>query len=115
MMANLYRMKQQVWPEICVYFGLKGIPPESSGEPFNAAEWMAEHQKDWSGFVAKHAIRTGALEATSMDFMQAITSIPFRRDYDASASRAIGFTEERPHAEGYKMAFDDMRRARIIP
>merc|ERR1712014_172913 len=40
---------EQVWPEICVYFGLKGIPPESSGEPFNAAKWMEEHQKDWSG------------------------------------------------------------------
>lgn len=106
---------EQVWPDVCSYFKLRGVPPESSGEPFNAQRWMDEHQGQWSGWVAKNALKTGALEGTSFQFMQAILSIPFRRDYDASASRSIGFTEERPHAEGYKMVFEDMRRARIIP
>lgn len=106
---------KEVWPQICEYFGLKGTPPSSSGEPFNVAKWMREHQSSWSDWIEKNKLRPGALEVTSFDFMHAITNIPFRRDYDASASRSVGFTEERPHAEGYKLAFDEMRRARIIP
>ncbi|KAK5125248.1 hypothetical protein LTR85_000924 [Meristemomyces frigidus] len=106
---------QEVWPQICAYFGLKGVGPASSGQPFSAQEWMEGHSGDWSAWVAKNGLREGALESTGWSFMQAVIGIPFRRDYDATASREIGFTEERPHAEGYKLAFEQMRRARMIP
>lgn len=105
----------EVWPALCAYFGLRGVAPGSSGEPFSAQKWMEEHQSEWLGWVAEHGLKEGALEGTSWAFMQAVIGIPFRRDYDASAIRRIGFTEERPHAEGYKIVFDDMRRAKIIP
>lgn len=106
---------KEVWPAICEYFGLKGVPPESSGEPFSAQKWMESHQGEWANWVSTNGLKEGALEGTSWQFMQAILNISFRRDYDATASRSIGFTEERPHAEGYRMVFDEMRRAKIIP
>jgi len=105
----------EVWPQLCAYFGLRGIAPESSGEPFSAQKWMEDHRGEWSNWVARNGLKEGALEGTSWEFMQAVIGIPFRRDYDATAIREIGFTERRPHAEGYKIVFDDMRRARIIP
>lgn len=105
----------EVWPAVCSYFGLKGVAPHSSRDSFSGQKWMESHHSDWSGWVAKRGLKEGALEGTSWAFMQAVMGIPFRRDYDPTASRSIGFTEERPHAEGYRMVFDDMRNARIIP
>ncbi|KAK5114337.1 hypothetical protein LTR62_002589 [Meristemomyces frigidus] len=106
---------ERVWPEVCAYFGLRGIAPESAREPFSAQKWMEGHREQWAEWVARHRLKEGALEGTSWKFMQDVIGIPFRRDYDPSAARSIGFTEERAHAEGYKLCFDEMRRARIIP
>ena len=50
-----------------------------------------------------------------MCFTQDVMGIPFRRDYDLTASREIGFTEERPHYQGYIRCFEEMRKAKIIP
>ncbi|TKA77660.1 hypothetical protein B0A55_04614 [Friedmanniomyces simplex] len=106
---------REVWPEVCAYFGLRGIAPESSGAPFSAQKWMEDHQSEWAKWISTNGLKDGALEGTSWEFMQAVIGIPFRRDYDASASRAIGFEEVRAHAEGYRLAFDEMRRAGFIP
>ncbi|KAK3115278.1 hypothetical protein LTR53_005549 [Teratosphaeriaceae sp. CCFEE 6253] len=104
----------EVWPEVCAYFGLRGAGPVD-GEPFSAKSWMEGHQGEWSSWVSTNGLKGGALEGTSWKFMQDVIGIPFRRDYDPSASRTIGFGEERAHAIGYTNTFDDMRRARIIP
>ena len=106
---------QEVWPQICAYFGLQGVAPEPSGAPFNAQEWMEAHKGSWAEWTARYGLKQGALEGTSWKFMQDVIGIPFRRDYDPAASRQLGFTEERPHAEGYRRVFDEMRIAKIIP
>ncbi|EMD00187.1 hypothetical protein BAUCODRAFT_367934 [Baudoinia panamericana UAMH 10762] len=107
---------KEVWPQVCAYFGLRGVAPQSGDrEPFSAQRWMEEQHGNWAKWVQKYGLKEGALEGTTWKFMQDVIGIPFRRDYDASASRSIGFTEERPHAEGYLMVFEEMRRARIIP
>ncbi|TKA74369.1 hypothetical protein B0A49_02204, partial [Cryomyces minteri] len=62
----------------------------------------------------QHGLRPGALAATDFDFMTAILNIPFRRDYDLSAAREIGFEEALDHVVAYTVAFDRMREARII-
>jgi len=107
------------WPKICEYFGLRGIPPPSTttnGEaPFNAQEWVDSHRSIWADWVARNQLREGALEGTGWKFMQDVMAIPFRRDYDLSASREVGFTEEREHYLGYLRCFDEMSKARIIP
>ncbi|GAB7344752.1 hypothetical protein MBLNU457_3222t1 [Dothideomycetes sp. NU457] len=104
---------KQVWPEICAWFGLKGGEPEERA--FSAQQWMESHQGTWAEWVQRNQLKQGALEGTSWKFMQDVIGIPFRRDYDLSASREIGFMEERPHAQGYFRTFEEMRKARIIP
>jgi hypothetical protein len=105
----------KVWPVVTQYFGLEGVGPNPDGPTFNAQGWMELHRSAWAEWVERNGLKEGALEGTTWTFMQAILDIPFRRDYDASASRSIGFTEERPHAEGYVRVFELMRQARIIP
>lgn len=104
---------EREWPEVCSYFGLRGGGPEE--RTFSAQAWMESHQSAWADWVQQYNLKGGALEGTSWKFMQDVISIPFRRDYDLSASREIGFTEERPHAQGYVRCFEQMRMANIIP
>lgn len=106
---------REVWPELCAYFGLRGVGPTASGEISSAQVWMEGHRADWAKWTSANKLKEGALEGTSWKFMQDVIGIPFRRDYDASASRSIGFEEMRAHAQGYYLAFDEMRRAKIIP
>lgn len=106
---------KEVWPAICAYFELKSQPPSSSDEPFDIVQWMEQHKGVWEKVAEKYNLKVGAMEGTSFEFVKAVMGIPFRRDYDASASRSVGFKDERPHAEGYKLAFEEMKRARIIP
>lgn len=107
---------EQVWPRVCEYFGLRGLPPSAGqGEAFSAQQWMEQHQGDWAEWVRNYNLREGAIEATGFDFMQQIMDIPFQRDYDLTRSREVGFLEERLPWEGYWRCFDEMRRAGIIP
>lgn len=39
----------------------------------------------------------------------------FDRQYDLTEARKIGFTESVDPVEGYRVAFDRMRAAKIIP
>lgn len=104
---------EAVWPQVCQYFGLRGAGPSPS--PLDAKAWVLSHQSTWDAWAQKHGLKEGTLQATGFDFMQQVLSIPFRRDYDLTRSRQIGFTEERPHVEGYVRSFEQMRRAKIIP
>ena len=106
---------KEVWPQICEYFGLRSQAPATSGEPFDVVKWMEDNRSRWSAFAAQHKLKEDAFEGTGFGFVKAVAGIPFRRDYNASASRSIGFSEERAHAEGYKLAFEEMKTARIIP
>lgn len=104
---------EREWPALCEYFGLRGGGPEE--RQFSAQQWMESHQSAWADWVREYGLKEGALEATSWEFMQVILSIPFRRDYDLSAARQVGFTDQRETYLGYVRCFDEMRNARIIP
>lgn len=106
---------KEVWPEICAYFGLKSQAPSWDGEAFDIAQWTEQYGSKWSEVAKKHNLKEGAYDGTSFGFVKAVMGIPIRRDYDASASRSVGFKEARPHFEGYKVAFEEMKKARIIP
>lgn len=72
---------EHVWPRICEYFGLHGLPPsEKDAEGFSAQRWMEEHRGTWEEWVARNGLKEGALEGTSWDFMQVsypIAPFPF--------------------------------------
>lgn len=102
-----------LWPRLAEFFGLRGTGP--TGTERSLGQWVHDHQHEWEGFVAKRGLRDGALEATNFEFVDAVMGIPFRRDYDLSAVREVGFVEQRDVWEGYRRAFEEMRVAGIIP
>lgn len=77
--------------------------------------WVGERKAVRDGLVGRCGLRAGVTGATSSWFVDAIMSLSFRKDYDSIARREVGFTEERISLDGYKIAFDEMRAARIIP
>ena len=72
---------------------------------------------NWSKWVAENGLREGVLETSAWDFMEACFKyLTFDRQLDLSAARGIGFLEEQENViNGYYVAFDRMRRAKIIP
>ena len=98
---------------ICAYFGLKGIGPASIT---TGAIWVQKHKDRWGQWVEENGPKKRALEATIWDFMSGVMrSITFDRQYDLSACREIGFHDTIPTVQGYTVAFDKMRAAKIIP
>ncbi|OQO12509.1 hypothetical protein B0A48_03151 [Cryoendolithus antarcticus] len=104
-----------LWPRLTAYFGLKGMGPNASPKPQAIEGYMLEHRARWPDFVRKHGLREGALEATGWKFADDVCGITFRRDMSSEARNSVGFTEIRDIAEGYERAFQEMRKARIIP
>ncbi|KAK6443622.1 hypothetical protein LTR95_000449 [Oleoguttula sp. CCFEE 5521] len=104
-----------LWPRLAAYFGLKGMGPNASPKSKAFESYLLEHRTRWPDFVRKHGLREGALEATGWKFADDVCSITFRRDMSSEARKSVGFTEVRDIAEGYERAFQEMRKARIIP
>lgn len=77
--------------------------------------WVGERKTVRDGLVGRCGLRAGVTGATSLWFIDAITSLSFRRDCDSTARREVGFTEERDSFDGYEIASDEMRAARIVP
>ena len=105
---------ETVWPEICSYFGLKGVGPQS--DKVTGADWVRGKKTEWAHWVEENGLQQGVLETTGWGFMMAcLVFVMFDRHYDLTASKTIGFSEPRKTAEGYYVAFDRMRKARMIP
>lgn len=105
---------KELWPKLAGYFGLVGTGP-SSGDDGSVTHWIQSRKGDWAGLEAKRGLKGGAMEGTGFDFVDAVMALPIRRDYDSTARKLAGFTEERDQFEGYRIAFDEMRAAGIIP
>jgi hypothetical protein len=105
---------RDLWPRLAAYFGLVGTGP-GVGEQGSVKKFVHGHQSEWEGWVARRGLNSGALEGTGFEFVDDVMAIPIRRDYDSSLRKEVGFTEERDPFDGYSIAFDEMRAARIIP
>jgi len=104
---------KKIWPEICAYFSLKGVGPDSSKT--SGAKWVLDRRDKWREWEDEKGLRKGMLEATSWEFLGALTGgITFDRQYDLGASREVGFHETVETVKGYTKAFDRMRVAKII-
>jgi len=105
---------RDLWPRLAAYFGLVGTGPGLGGQ-VGVQDWVRAKKSVWETLEAKTGLKAGALDATGFDFVDAVMGIPIRRDFDSTARKAVGFMEERDPFEGYKLAFDEMRIAGIIP
>lgn len=102
------------WPGICAYFDLEGTEP--GPEPYSIEEFVKKHSSTWQQLAQKHGLKEGIMEKFSWPFLYFVMTVfDFDRQYDLSASRAVGFNEKIDTAEGYKTAFKRMREAKIIP
>lgn len=105
------------WPKLCAYFGLRGVPPDEETKKLGTAkQFVNAHQKTWQELVKEHGLKEGIMEKYSWGFMDGTMGhFDFDRQFDLSAIRAVGFEEEVDSSDGYRVAFDRMRAARIIP
>jgi hypothetical protein len=105
---------RDLWPRLAAYFGLIGTGPGKDGQG-SVKKFVHGQKNEWEGWVARRGLNSGALEGTGFEFVDDVMGIPIRRDYDSSLRKEVGFTEERDPFDGYRIAFDEMRAARIIP
>lgn len=104
------------WPIICASFGLKGVAPiEGSLGP---AEYIKQHRGQWDEMAATKGLKNGFVDNNvSHPIFQyfIMTLLDFDRHMDMGAMRATGYSELIDTEMCWTVAFDRMRRARIIP
>lgn len=104
----------QIWPGICSYFGLVGVEPQ--GHQKKIEDFVHENQDTWDGLVDTYKLRKGLLEVQNWPFIQfMLVDFDFDREYSLDAARSVGFTECIDTIQGYKIAFDRMTDAKLIP
>jgi hypothetical protein len=96
-----------VWPGICAYFGLQGVPPD--GTLKSPKEWMLQRRGEWARLEGQKVQK--ALGATGWDFMDVVMGAAaggrsVDRQYDLSACREVGFEEKVDTVAGYHIAFE---------
>lgn len=104
------------WPIICDYFGLKGTGPEE-GSPQPGA-YLDAHKKQWQELETKHNLKQGSVDSdiTHPGFQAFImTMFDFDRQMSMEASHKVGYTEEIGTKDAWTIAFDRMRKAKVIP
>lgn len=104
----------RVWPGVCHYFGLVGVGPKEGSTPMQ--EFAEAHLDAWEQVCREQSLDSQAIKAQNwahVHFM--LVQFDFDRQYDLARARSVGFTESIDTIEGYKMAFDRMVAAKIIP
>lgn len=107
----------EVWPRLAEHFGLVGtepVPEDSS--KVSMEDFVKQHKDAWTELAKKHSLRPEVLEEQNWPFVHfMLVQFDFDRQYDLSKIREVGFTEEIDTAEGYKIAWERMRGAKILP
>lgn len=107
-----------VWPGICEYFGLVGVEPEQ--EKVNDKESMERfvkgHMKEWQDLVEKHGLKKGSVESQNWGHTRfMLVDFDFHREFSMEKAKTVGFDETIDTVLGYKVAFDRMVEAKVIP
>ncbi|KAK4945647.1 hypothetical protein LTR10_015266 [Elasticomyces elasticus] len=104
------------WPIICQYFDLRSSSPvDGSLAP---STYMEKHRQDWDRLAKESDLKSGFVDNNiSHPYFQhfIMTLLDFDRHMDMGAMRATGYTEIVNTKECWTLAFDRMRKARIIP
>jgi hypothetical protein len=104
------------WPEICKWFGLTGVGPTEGA--VTGKEWVMAHKDAWEGWVRENGLRDGILEANDWDFIAFLMTVESDRQFDIGKAKWMGFGGEIGKSgvvKGYEMAFERMRKAKMIP
>jgi hypothetical protein len=110
---------QSKWPQLCEYFGLVGVGPESGKVGPEVRTFIKEHLEEWEVLEKKHGLKSGFADSPIVypgfeKFL--LTGFDFDRQYDMSKMYDdAGFEEERTIKQTYGGVWDRMRHAKIIP
>ncbi|RAL15863.1 uncharacterized protein BO97DRAFT_421113 [Aspergillus homomorphus CBS 101889] len=106
----------QVWPGLCEYFGLVGCEPADGEQKASMQEFVEGHMDTWKALVERYELKKGSVEAQSWDHVHfMLVDFDFDRQYSPSRARAAGFQDSIDTVEGYRVVFDRMVSARLIP
>lgn len=107
----------EVWPQLAAHFGLIGAGPvKDESDKLSIEDFVRQHKGTWTNIAQEHGLRVEVLDEQNWAFVHfMLVQFDFDRQYDLSKIREVGFTEEIETAEGYKIAWERMRRAKILP
>ena len=115
---------EQIWPEICQYFGIHGAPPEEaetshceSSLEHTIEGFMKEHEGSWKLLTEQQQLQSSEwIPKYSWKFLWFITTmLDFPRQHSLVRLRNAGFKESTASIEGYRTAFARMEKAKILP
>ena len=105
----------QVWPGICSYFGLVGDPPKE-GQQTSMEDFVNKHRDTWNRLAEKHGLKKGVVERQNWGHtMFMLVDFDFNREFSLEKARSVGFMESIDTVQGYKITFDRMAQAHLIP
>ncbi|KAF3002722.1 hypothetical protein E8E14_002454 [Neopestalotiopsis sp. 37M] len=107
---------EQVWPRLCEHFGLVGTGPDNSSSTLPLLEFVDKHKHVWKAIARRHGLKETLAEEQNWGFIEfMLVQFDFDRQYDLTRSREVGFTDEIDTVEGYKIAWERMRKAKMLP
>lgn len=105
---------EKVWPETCSYFGLVGAPRQGTQETMDG--FVRKHSQVWDRLADKHHLKRGLVERQNWGHTQfMLVDFDFDRKYSLDQARSAGFAESIDTVQGYKIVFDRMVKAKLIP
>lgn len=110
-------MWKDTWPQLCAYFGLKGVGPDADSAKPKGIAWLMAHQDKWDNWTAKHNLKDPeVMKKTGWMILAAILEfLPMDRTLDLGEARRIGFEETEPTLNGFFTAWGRMKEGGIIP
>lgn len=102
------------WEGVCKLFGLTGVGPREGA--VTGVDWIMSKQGRWEEWEDKHGLKKGVLARSEWWFMAVMMGyIEFDREYDLSSAGNLGFHETIDTVKGYEIAFEKMKKGRVIP
>jgi nucleoside-diphosphate-sugar epimerase len=104
-----------LWADICAWFGLKGVGPQEG--VVTGEQWVFSQKGRWAEYEAATGLKEGTVKraASGLWFMSVLlVRAAIDRHYDLGLSGELGFPQSRDTTEGYCVAFERLRRARLI-
>jgi nucleoside-diphosphate-sugar epimerase len=107
--------KDGLWSEICALFGLRGVGPREGATTGEA--WVMGQKSKWGAFESENGLKARTVEraASGLWFMSMIlVRAAVDRYYDLGVSKELGFPQSNDRAAGYRVAFERLRKAKLI-
>jgi len=107
---------ERKWPILAAYFGLKGTGPNPPGTEIR--KYIKSHMDVWEKLEREKGLQSGHAdsERTFAGFEYFLmTQFDFDRQYDMKKIYDTGFEEERDTRHAWRLVFDRMKKAKIIP